>query len=120
MTPMTSNAQESMLAMMADRYVLYPQRVRYFFYVCKDRLDGRSRLGLVKRLDHLLESALSQNQAWHSHFTSLIFEAVELGALHSEDRHFLLSQLGHCVPDRGEKLRETKGRRIGASGQPRF
>ncbi|WPP02417.1 hypothetical protein SFA35_25840 (plasmid) [Pseudomonas sp. HR96] len=114
MTPMTSNAQESMLAMMADRYVLYPQRVRYFFYVCKDRLDGRSRVALVKRLDHLLEVALSQNQAWHSHFSALLLKAVELGALHSTDHDFLLGQLERCVADRGEKPREPKGRRIGA------
>lgn len=120
MTPMTSSMQESMLAMMDDRYVGYPQRVRYFFCICKARFQGRFNAGLVNRLDYLMDVALLQSQEWHGPFTALIVEASELGALHSSDHEFLLGQLGRCVADRGEKSRETKGRQIGASGQSRL
>lgn len=110
---MNLSVSGALQAMMTSASVLYPQRVRYFFYTCKEQLGGRSRKGLVKRLDEVMNVALAQTEEWHSTLTTVLGEAVELGALHKADHDFFLSQLVHCVPGRYEKPPARRVRRIG-------
>ncbi|WP_117144536.1 hypothetical protein [Pseudomonas coronafaciens] len=58
--PLNTGATEAMQSMMTYASVLYPQRVRYFFYVCKEQFQGRCRKDLVKRLDTVMDAALAQ------------------------------------------------------------
>lgn len=109
---MTTEMREPMLATLNDHYVLYPQRVRCFFYLCKDRLVGRSRSTLVKRLDRIMAVAL-HTEEWHSHFITWIGEAVECQAFHASDRDFFPASFGKRTLWRGEKRAAVRTRRIG-------
>lgn len=112
LSPLPTDMRESMLATLNDHYVLYPQRVRYFCYLCKEQLDGRSRSALVKRLDQIMRVALQQTEEWHSHFRTWISEAVEHQAFHTSDHDFFLLHLEKCKPRRGEKRAAIRTRRI--------
>lgn len=101
--PLDLGASEAMQAMMVYSNVRYPQRVRYFFYICKEQLQGRCRKDLVMRLDKVMDVALVRSGEWHSRLTMVLREALELGALHRADHDFFLAQLGHCTPGRHEK-----------------
>lgn len=70
---------------MNDPNVLYPQRVRYFFYTCKEQISGRHTVNTVKLLDRVLTVALLQNQEWHESFKGVLAQAVELNLLHNSD-----------------------------------
>lgn len=111
--PMNTGASEAMQAMMVYPNVLYPQRVRYFFYICKEQLEGRCRKELVKSLDKVMEIALVHAEEWHSRLTTVLGEALDLGALHRADHAFFLAQLVHCIPGKYEKAPVRRVRRIG-------
>ncbi|WP_426154170.1 hypothetical protein [Pseudomonas sp. DC3000-4b1] len=101
---------------MNDPTIQYPQRIRYFFYTCKEQVSGQYRVGVVKRLDQVLAAALLVKQEWHDSLKLVLSQAVELNALHSSDCETFLSHLVRCTPTKHDRPPARQYRRV---GQPR-
>jgi len=115
MINLTSDEKSILTHYMNDPTVLYPQRVRYFFFTCKEQVVGQYRIGIVKRLDQVLAVALLMKEEWHDSFKTVISKAVELNALHSADLETFLSHLIRCIPAKNDKPPARQFRRVGQS-----
>lgn len=98
---------------MNDPYVRYGQRVRFFFYSCKESLSGRSRLEMTRRFDAILNTALLQKEEWHGDCLQLFAEAVAQQMLHHTDGEFFSTQMRLCVPAKGDKPPAPAVRKLG-------
>ncbi len=96
--------------------VRYAQRVRFFFYSCKECLAGSASSAMTRRLDMILDWAIHHREEWHDCCWQLLVEAVFLNVLHRDDCDFFLAQLMLCVPDKEDKPPAPSVRR---AGQPR-
>ena len=105
----------SIQSMLNNPGIRYAQRVRFYFYSCKERLAGPSHTELCRRLDRILDVALQQGE-WHSHCLQLLADAVSYQALAHNDREFFSAQITVCVPAPGDRPPARTFRRV---GQPR-
>jgi hypothetical protein len=116
MPVLSSDQLNSLVLYMNDATVLYPQRVRYLFFTCKEQVSGQHRIGIVKRLDQVLAVALLMKEEWHDSLKVVLSQAVELNALHSADYDTFLSHLVCCTPAKSDRPPARQYRRM---GQPR-
>jgi len=102
-------------ATMNDPCVRYAQRVRFFFYSCKECLAGSASPEMARRLDMILTLAIHHREEWHDYCWQLLVEAVFLDMLHRDDCTFFLAQLMLCVPGKEDKPPAPSVRRVGQS-----
>lgn len=106
----------SIQAMLNNPGICYAQRVRFYFYSCKERLAGPGHAELCRRLDRVLNVALQLQEEWHSHCLQLLADAVSSQALAHCDGEFFSAQITVCVPGPGDRPPARTFRRV---GQPR-
>lgn len=116
MSSLTTDQKNILAQYMQDPGMKYPQRVRYFFYTCKEQLSGQYTVRLVKRLDQVLAVALHLKEEWHDSFKGVLSQAVEVNALHRTDYEIFLSHLVRCTPAKNDRPPAREYRRV---GQPR-